>query len=73
MLMIKDLAADKELNAKEMAAVRGGSKFIFNGDVTVSGGTGNNISFGDHNTLNNSNDTLAVGHHQPWGQIKKYS
>jgi hypothetical protein len=65
MLTIKDLSMDKELDAKEMSAVRGGSDFSFNGGVSVSGGTGNNISFGDGNTLNNSNDTYRPYPYHP--------
>ena len=39
MLIIKDLAASKELSAKEMSAVRGGSNYNFgNINVAKSGG-----------------------------------
>ena len=41
MLIIKDLAANKELDAREMSAVRGGSNYNFgNINVAKSGGFG---------------------------------
>jgi hypothetical protein len=68
MLMLKDLAVDKELTAKEMAAVRGGTKFVLNGDIVA--GDGSIISLGDNNknTVNNSLDLFSLPSGQDNGQ-----
>jgi hypothetical protein len=77
MLNIKDLAVDKELDAREMAAVRGGHKFTF-GDVNNTGGVfqigdgnlgivGNGNVVGDNNKVNNGTITREYyAHPAPW-------
>lgn len=68
MLTLKDLVADKELTAKEMAAVRGGTKFVLNGDIIA--GDGSIVSLGDNNknTVNNSLDLFSLPSNQGNGQ-----
>jgi hypothetical protein len=73
MLNIKDLAVDKELDAQEMAAVRGGHKFTF-GDVNNTGGVfqigdGNLGIVGNGNVVGDNNGTITKEYHAhpaPW-------
>ena len=79
MLLIKDLAAAKELDTQEMAAVRGGNKIeisnvdnsgyftIGNGNLSI---LGDKNVVGDGNTVTNDsyngNSYYGHSHHKKW-------
>ena len=80
MLTIKDLTLDKELDAKEMTAVRGGTKFEFK-DVNNSGnaqlGDGNLGIVGDGNVVGDNNKVANDSfndhyHHHHYHHCKWY-